>query len=345
LDEGRRPPGGKPVSITAVAERAGVGLGSVSRVLSGKGSVSPEMLRRVREAAESLGYQPNLLARGLRSRATNTIGFVISDITNPLLAAIVGGAEAVLSEAGYSVLLTNSGGRPEVDAQRIGLLLRRQVDGLIVLPAYEGAPGTIAALAGAGVPIVAIDRELPGVPDASFVLSDHYTGILAATRHLLGAGHRHVALVAGPDMRPARERLRAYSDAHASAGVPPFGFTFGPLSAARGAAAVGELLGAAEPPTAIILGGNQLLEGAIEAAQSRGVAIGRELALVCCDDIPLGRLHRPPIPTVMRDTDGMGRAAARAFLARIAGEIPPPEVMPTWFEPRADQDRFGAGSG
>ncbi len=337
MDETWRPSDAKRVSITAVAERAGVGIGSVSRVLSGKGSVSPEMLRRVREAVESLGYQPNLLAQSLRSRATRTVGFVISDITNPLLAAIVSGAEAVLSEAGYSVLLTNSGGRPEIDAQRIGLLLRRQVDGLIVLPASEHDTETIEALAGAGVPIVAIDRELPGVPDASYVLSDHYAGVAAATRHLLAAGHRRVALVAGPNMRPARERLRAYSDAHAAGGVTPFGSAFGPLSAQRGFEATGRLLDGHAPPTAIVLGGNQLLEGAIEAAQVRGVAVGHDIALVCCDDIPLGRFHRPPIPTVVRDTDGMGRAAARAFLARIDGEMPEPEIMATWFDIRSDQ--------
>jgi len=188
----------------------------------------------------------------------------VSDIANPLLSSIVSGAEAVLRAEGYSVLLTNSGGQPDIDAQQIRLLLQRQVDGLIVLPASEDHPATIAALRAAAVPVVAIDRHLPA--DLGFsALSDHYAGVSEATRHLLQLGHRRIALVAGPKARPAHERARAFLAASASGGGKS-GFTveYGPLSAARGEMSVRRLMGLPRPPTAILLGGIQLLEGALQ---------------------------------------------------------------------------------
>ncbi|HET9653681.1 MAG TPA: LacI family DNA-binding transcriptional regulator, partial [Usitatibacter sp.] len=109
-----RPKSRRRVGIREVAELAGVGIASVSRALSGQGS-SEETRERVLEAARRLGYTPNVLAQSLRLRTTRSIGFVGTDITNPLLASIVGGAESALSAAGFSVLLTNSAGVPGQD--------------------------------------------------------------------------------------------------------------------------------------------------------------------------------------------------------------------------------------
>ena len=148
----------KPPDIRQVAKLAGVGIASVSRVLSGQPGSSAHLSTRVLEAARQLGYTPNVLAQSLRLRSTRSIGFVGSDITNPLVASIVSGAESILSSAGFSVLLTNSGGIPDVDAQRIEVLRQRQVDGLIVLPALEDDPSTLAALRSTHTPVVVIDR-------------------------------------------------------------------------------------------------------------------------------------------------------------------------------------------
>jgi LacI family transcriptional regulator len=322
------------IDMRAVARQAGVGLGSVSRVLSGKGPVSGAMLGRVQQAIAKLGYEPNLLAQSLRSRSTRTVGFVISDITNPLLASIVSGAESVLSEAGYSVLLTNSGGRPEIDAARVRLLLQRQVDGLIVLAASENDAATVAALAATDIPVVVIDRDMPAVPKALHVRSDHYLGMHAAVEHLLAFGRRKIALIAGPEMRPAKERVRAFQDAHETRGVQPFSIEYGPLSAARARETTDRLLERKPRPDAIVLGGNQLLEGALTSLQTHRFALGTDVSIVCCDDVPLGRLSSPPIPTIMRDTEGMGRTAASLLLARLGGKPVESQDLPTWFDPR-----------
>ena len=331
--------------IKAVAELAGVGIASVSRVLSGQPGSSPQMTQRVLEAARQLGYAPNLLAQSLRRRATHSIGFVGSDINNPLIASIVSGAESVLSVARYSVLLTNSGGIPSVDAERIEVLLQRQVDGLIVLPALEDDPATLAALRNMQAPVVLIDRTLPADIPAHYVLSDHYQGVGNAGRHLLSAGHRRIGLVVGRDVRPTRERIRAVEDAYDGFGTPrDLVVHRGTLSAEHGEEALEAMLSSETPPSAVILGGNQLLEGALRAVHRRKLQLGVDLSLICCDDVPLSRFHQPPIATVMRDTGLLGKRAAEVLLAQL--ESPgktEPVTLPTWFEPRQSCGRFHPG--
>ena len=322
--------------IRQVAELAGVGIASVSRVLSGQPGSSAKLTERVLEAARQLGYTPNLLAQGLRRRTTHSIGFVGSDITNPLLASIVSGAESVFSAAGFSVLLTNSGGRPEVDAERIEVLLQRQVDGLIVLPALEDDPATLAALRSTNIPVVLIDRTLPADVNAHYVLSDHYVGVGQAARYLLDGGHRRIGLIVGRDVRPTRERVKAVQDAYQQLRLEPTFITdSGALSAEHGEQALEHLLESDAPPTAVILGGNQLLEGALRVVSRRGVRLGQQLSLVCCDDISLGRLYQPAIATVHRDTGLLGKRAAELLLQQIdAPHSTEPVLLPTWFEAR-----------
>jgi LacI family transcriptional regulator len=330
------------VGIKQVAKRAGVGIGSVSRVFSGHPGVSDEMRRRVQKAATSLSYAPNLLAQALRSRTTRSVGFVVAEIANPLIASIVHGAEVVLSAAGYSILLTNSGGEPSVDAQRTRLLQQRRVDGLILLPTLEDDPELLQLLSDSTTPVVVIDRSLPEKIRASYVLSDHYLGVGDATRHLLNLGHTRIAVVVGRDVRPSRERIRAVRDAYSSRGVrPQFVVDRGLLSVEHGAAALTRILNRSKSPTAVILGGNQLLEGALSVVRARKLRLGIDLSLVCCDELPVGRLFETPIATVMRDTDLIGQSAARLFLQAVSESraLPSTVVLPTWFEARASCGR------
>lgn len=327
--------------IRQVADLAGVGIASVSRVLSGQPGSSPQLTERVLAAARQLGYAPNALAQNLRRRTTRSIGFVGSDIRNPLLSSIVGGAEGVLSSAGYSVLLTNSGGVPELDARRIEVLLQRQIDGLILLPASEDDPATLAALRSTDIPIVVIDRTLPVDVKARYVLSDHRAGVGDAIRHLLLQGHRRIGLAVAEGVRPSRERILAVEDAYRGLDlVPDIIVEMGALSVERGESAMEAFLDKADPPSAIILGGNQLLEGALNVIRGRGLRLGKDLSLVCCDDLPLSRLYDPPIATVMRDTSLLGQRAAEMLLEQLARPHPiEPIVLPTWFIVRASCGR------
>ena len=327
---------GRP-GIKAVAALAGVGIASVSRVLSGQPGSSPALTQRVLDAAHTLGYTPNVLAQGLRRKSTRSIGFVGSDITNPLIASIVRGAESVLSLADFSVLLTNSGGTANIDAERIELLLQRQVDGLIVLPSLEDDPATLTALRTTHTPIVLLDRSLPLDIPAHYVLSDHSQGIGEATHHLLSLGHRRIGLIVGTDVRPSRERIRAMELAYDERNIPKdIIIDHGVLSEEHGKTALEAMLNLEYPPTAIVLGGNQLLGGALEVIHKKELKLGSDISLVSCDDVPLSRFHQPPIATVMRDASLLGAQAARLLLSHLKAAGAPETVhLPTWFEARA----------
>ena len=320
-----------------VAELAGVAMSSVSRVLSSHPDVSPGMSARVLAAVEQLGYKPNLLAQGLRRRETLSVGFVVGDISNPLLAQIAMGAETALREAGYSMLLTNSEGDPELDAAHVRLFEQRRVDGLILSTAREGHEPTHAALREAGVPIAVVDRELPSDLRASRALSDHRAGMSATVRHLLDLGHRRIGVVLGQPVRPSIERLRALEDVFAERGLPrTHAVIEGRFSAEHGEAATRSLLDAPEPPTAILAAGNQLVVGALRVIAERGLELARDLSFVGCDDIAITELYRPPIATVRRDSFELGRVAADLLLRRLRGDDEPVDVvLPTEFVPRA----------
>ena len=125
-------PSGVPSTIRDVANLAGVALSSVSRVLSDHPDVSPKMRKKVKDAAKQLDYQPDLLAQSLRSGSTRTVGFVLRDISNPLFAVIARRCEQELRSLGYSMILVNSDGDAEIEAENLSLLRRRRVDGIIV---------------------------------------------------------------------------------------------------------------------------------------------------------------------------------------------------------------------
>jgi LacI family transcriptional regulator len=319
-----------------VADAAGVAMSSVSRVLSGHPDVSDGMRRRVMAAVDSLGYTPDMLAQSLRRRATLSIGFVAGDISNPLMASIVKGAERELRRRQYSMLLMNSEGDADRDAEHIRLFEQRRVDGLMLSLAREDHPSTLSALAETDTPRVVVDRQLPAATNASGVLSDHRSGMRAAVGHLLDLGHRRIGLILGRPVRPARERLSGLEDAYSERGLPgTFTVSEGVLSPEHGRAATRRLLDVEEPPTAIITGGNQLLAGTLEELRDRSLLVGADISIVSCDTISTTELHQPPIAVVRRDTVELGRRAAELLLRRLEGATAPETVtLPTEFVAR-----------
>jgi LacI family transcriptional regulator len=327
-----------------VAERAGVAMSSVSRVLSGHPDVSPRMSQIVMAAVRELGYRPDMLAQGLRSGRSFSVGFTVSDIANPVLAQVVTGTEKRLRAEGYSLLLTNSEGTPDLDVEHISLLERRRVDGLIRSLADENHEATIAALREVEVPVVLVDRTVPPSVEASCAAFDHALGMRAATQHLLEFGHRTFALIVGGPERPRRERQRGVEEALAAAGN---GATYtvyeGEFSAEHGRQATSAILASTPRPTALIAGGNLLMQGALFALRDAGIEVGRDISFVGCDDVALADLHQPPIAVVRRDMTAAGTAAAELLLAALASRDEPPReiILPTEFVARPSCARVG----
>lgn len=307
------------LTMKEVAEAAGVAMSSVSRVLSGHPDVSPGMRARVMASVEQLRYQPNLLAQSLRSQQTLTVGFLVGDISNPLLAEMVKGAMMTLRQSGYATILTDSERDPELDAIHLGLFEQRRVDGLILSLSREDHAPTLDALVRNRVPAVLIDRELPSSTPADRVLSDHRVGMKQALNHLIDLGHRRIGLIVGLPVRATAERKAALEAVFKERQLDPTYLTFESedLSYDSGQEGARALLDDPKPPTAILVGGNQLVVGALTEIRSRGLRIPDDLSLVSTDDTAVTTLHIPPIATVRRDNVELGTTAAALLLDRM----------------------------
>ena len=321
-----------------VAELADVAISSVSRVLSGHPDVSAEMRERVLDAVATLEYEPDFLAQSLRRGQTLSVGFVLADISNPVMADIVMGAEAVLRAGGYSLLLMNSENHPAFDAAHIRFFQSRRVDGMILSLASETNPATIEAILASNGPVVLVDRVLPPEINASAAYNDHASGMEAAVRHLVALGHRRIALITGSrEQMPGRQRILGMEHVLAETGGEVEGIYLpGSFSSEHGEISTRALLARPDSPTAIIAGGNQLLIGCLRVLNEAGLRVPEDISIVTCDDVPLSTLYRPAISSIGRDIVGLGRAAAELLLNRL-GEDPGPaesRVLPTVYTPR-----------
>jgi LacI family transcriptional regulator len=216
--------------------------------------------------------------------------------------------------------LVNTGGEPAREAAAIDLLQRGRVDGLIMTINSERDPDCRERLASLAVPGVLLDRDAPAGVDA--VMTDHALGMRQAVDYLIGLGHRRIALItAGADLAPGRERKRGFVEAFAGRGIscPNDLVRARDLSAAYGLREASALLRLADPPTAIVAGGNQILVGVLRAVQQQGLAVPRELSLIACDRTDLATTYPGPLTLIDRDIDAIGRTAAELLLERIGG--------------------------
>lgn len=331
------------VTIRDVARRARVSLSSVSRVYSGHPDVSRKMQARVMKAAEALGYEPHFIAQSLRSGVTHTLGFLIGDISNPVFANVIRGAEDYARGKGYAVMLTNSDGDPKLDAEHLRLFLRRRVDGIILSTAETGSAEVARALVNPAVPYVVLDRDTPPNSRVSTVFADHVAGMRQATAHLIKRGHSSIALIsASENLKPARERAQGFREAFEAAGIKPREelIRMGSLRPEFGKEESIRLLSLDDRPTAVIAGSNQLLTGVLEGIEELGLAVGRDVALVGCDNVDLARLFRPPISVVVPDRYRMGQVACQLLIERLTDSQAPIRsvTLPTEFVARASSD-------
>jgi LacI family transcriptional regulator len=321
-----------------VAQRAGVSLKTVSRVINEEPGVAPDTAMRVAEAIAELGFQRNDLARSLRQgRSSATLGLIIEDVANPFYSAIAQAVEAAARARGYMVITGSCEEDAERERELVLALLRRRVDALVLVPAARVRDHSwLARELGAGTPVVFLDRPPYGL-DTDTVLLDNQGGARAAVEHLLAHGHRRIAYVADPDeLSTAAERLAGYRAAMeaAKAEIDPELVRLGTHDAGQAEAVVRELL-ALPPgrrPTAIFTGNNRHTLGALRALRG----LEREIALVGFDDFELADLLAMPTTVVRHDSYRMGEQAAALAFARLDGDAGPPRriVVPTELVPR-----------
>ena len=310
-----------------VAQRAGVSISTVSHVVNNSRPVSEAYRQRVLEAMAELGYRPNALARSLRRQETNTLGMIVPDSANPFFAEIARAIEDTSFAKDYSVILCNSEG--DLDKQRAytDVLIEHRVAGILFVAAGVSTE-LVNDLHQRRVPLVLVDREVPGVV-VDCVLTNHAQGGRLAVEHLVTLGHRRIACVSGSsELSPSADRLTGYRLELERHGLPldPDLVKKGDFQFESGYQAAQALLDLAEPPTAIFACNDLMAVGCMRAAVERGLKVPQDLSIVGFDDIRLASFTNPPLTTVAQPKYEIGSWATKLLLQRIQDLDAPPQV-------------------
>lgn len=311
-------------TIADVAKRAGVSKMTVSRVINDSGYISPETRARVEQALQELGYIPNVLARSLRFKQTHTIALVLTDITNPFFTTLARGVEDKASEEGFSVIFCNTDESPDDEAEYVRVLMQKQVDGLLLVPTRHSEM-SIAALQAHAVPVVVLDRRIPGC-QVDTVRCDSEAGAYQLAQHLIALGHRRVAVLGGPEgVSTAEDRIAGFQRAWAEAGLDPTGarISYCPYTIEGGYHAAQAALAQLPRPTALFTANNFIAIGALRALREQGLRLREDLSLVTFDDLPAPFSIDPFLTVIEQPAYEMGWRAMALLLDRLAGRAAP----------------------
>ena len=329
-------------SMQDVADKAGVSSTTVSHVINQTRFVSEETRQRVLAAIEALDYQPSIIARGLATNSTQTIGLVVSDITNPFWPAVTLGIEHEINRHGYHTIFCNTDEDPAREDDYLRLLLARQIDGLLIAPTGVGSE-RLVRMAEANIPIVLLDRGTPAL-SAPVVGVDNEGGAYQATKHLIELGHRQIGVLMGIEtistqiMRlngyrralqesglPVDEALMARADARFYKNLP---VTVAPRSMKYtnnqpyppASQALQQLLDLPDPPSAVFVTNNQMTLGALHAISERRLNCPDDISLISFDDHDWAPFFSPPLTVVRQPTYQLGQTAAQLLMRLINGE-------------------------
>lgn len=309
-----------PVTIADIAQTAGVSASTVSRVLSGGNKVSEAKREAVLKAVSDLNYHPNMFARGLASGQSMTIGVLTQNFGSPFYDAIIQGIVQRLNKTGYFPIFADGQWQQEMEVEAIQAMMRRQIDGLIVLGGYLTVD-ELKKLAG-NIPVVIIARKLAGFEE-NCVSIDNVEAACQATQHLIELGHRQIVHICGPMDHPdARDRRDGYLKALAEAGIEPDPELIidGAFRRQSGVLAVEMLLSRRTTFSAVFAANDQMAYGTRLGLYRRGIRVPEDVSLVGFDDEPAAAFMIPPLTTVRQPAVQLGLEAAKIVLARLKGE-------------------------
>lgn len=307
-------------TIRDVAAMAGVSTATVSNVLSGSRYVGPERRDRVKTAIDALGYRPNGIAASLRSQRTRIIGIVVPDITNSFFGSVVKRIESLAAGSGYQIILVSSNEDPGLERERMHALLSRRVDGMIVIPVGDEFE-TQADLRAEGVDTVIVDRACQ-IADIDTISADNISAAREGTRHLIGLGHRDIAIVvSSAELGNIQDRIDGYREALAEAGLEAReNVVTGGMTVESSRVAVAQCLRRPGRPTALFAATNIVALGAIHAIRDLGLDFPRQISLLGFDDFEWMTVLRPYISTIEQPTDRMAALAWSLLTDRLAGK-------------------------
>ena len=304
-------------SIKDVAREAGVSTATVSHVINNTRFVSEEVRARVLGAVERCGYYPNAHARSLASGRSQTIGLVVSDLSNPFFPELVKSIEAAAFERGFDVMLSNTNYDPDRTSHYVRRFIERKVAG-VVLMTSELDTALLDELASRDVSVVFLDLGKPGIHTSNLTVN-YEAGIEEAIGHLVSLGHSEIAFVSGPEhLRSAARRLEAFR-ASMRRHLPGARVRFYPgdfkLEGGRRAAA--EILSARELPTAVLAANDLMALGVMVELRAAGLEIPRDVSVVGFDDIAFAAFAEPPLTTICLPRVELGRRAVEALMTNV----------------------------
>jgi len=308
-------------TVLDVAKRAGVAPITVSRVINNSGYISQATRERVEEAVKELGYVPNTLARGLRSKQTKTLALVVTDITNPYFTLMARGVEDAAGSSDYTVIYCNTDESEEKEENYVNLLAQRQVDGVLLVPSC-GNVKTINFLLSNDINVVALDRRVAEV-EIDSVRSDSENGAYQLIKLLIGLGHKRIAMITGPkDVSTSVDRVIGYQRALAEANLNENELVYyGMFNLESGYEFTKLAMTQSPKPTAIFGANNFIAIGIIKALRDLQFDVPGDVSIGAFDDLPESMLVAPFLTFVEQPAYEMGRTATELLLKRISGEL------------------------
>jgi LacI family transcriptional regulator len=310
---------GRSITIKDVAAAAGVGVATVSRVLSGTGSVSPGTRDRVLAAARALDYRPSALGRSLKLQRTGSIGLLIPDVTDPFCAGLVAGVLECARSLGEHVVIDVSQDDPVREAEVVDRFVEQRVDGIIALPARADAAHW-AAVRRVGLAVVFVDHAMHGSagrPPVPAVLADDRAGVRSVVEYLVGLGHRRIGFLGGPAATPTgRLRAEAFTETLRDLGVPAEDDLVVRSRSSRDSAyaAAASLFQRRSDMTAVLAGNHLLGEAAVLVAREFDLRVPADVSIAMVGDVAWAELCDPPLTAVARPADDMGYRAGELLL-------------------------------
>ncbi|MBF5080190.1 LacI family DNA-binding transcriptional regulator [Quadrisphaera sp. INWT6] len=300
------------VTIADVARQAGVSVPTVSKVLNNRDDVSPDTRDLVSGVLASSGYRPRRRQREAPAGPL-LVELVITDLTSAYALEVLAGAEAGAARSGAGLVVSAAHDRDGEDRSWLSALRARRPRGVVLVVNRFGG-GSVEEVASLGAPVVLLDPAGSSDPALPTVGATNFAGGVAATEHLLGLGHRRVAVITGaPFLLCSQERLEGYRAAMARAGAPVDEALVQPgdFTAEGGQRAAATLLDLPEPPTAVFAGSDLMASGVYQEARRRGLRVPDDLSVVGFDDVAMVRYMSPPLTTVRQPLGEMASESVR----------------------------------
>jgi LacI family transcriptional regulator len=319
------------ITLGDVAREAGVSPSTVSRILNGTAVVAPSKRAAVEAVIEKLGYQPNVLARGLALGQSMSIGVLMQEISSPYYAEVLIGIEKGLAGTDYHPIVVSGHWRAEAEREALEVLLARRVDAIVIMDGRLEEKHLLRAAQ--GTPVMVVGRVIAGL-EAQCLRVDNVHGAFLGTQHLIDLGHKRIAHISGPkDNLDAQDRLAGFKLALEQAKIK-FDASLvveGDFNERSGLLGVDALLSRSTNFSALVCGNDQMAIGARLALYRRGIRVPDDISLVGFDDIPGSSFTTPPMTTVRQPSQEAGLAAAAAVLDLLAGRVPklssPPPLL------------------